>query len=274
MALAMPGEVEWAEVKTGIAIGVFRCGQPHVTPDVSQSQTVLSYTGRYARMCTRSRLSLAYHSATWPPPTQLNPPPPNLVYPAQLPAAQPAISLLPPTGRRVGLHHGLSPLASCSRTKGCCSGSAWWQWLERAYWCPSNDDGLHAFELYRHTQDVLARLGTWDTLPLLAGALWCYVDLLPASCAGSNGLALSAAQTKLRARNWRYMELPALLQLMSLRTCKEAIKTVDVYDLQQRMGQLRAEVRRKEDAAVAAQRSAKAERQIIEAAHKVGRVVV
>ncbi|KAJ9525049.1 hypothetical protein QJQ45_017394 [Haematococcus lacustris] len=32
----------------------------------------------------------------------------------------------------------------------------------------SKDDGLHAFELYRHTQDVLARLGTWDTLPLLA----------------------------------------------------------------------------------------------------------
>ncbi|GFH33552.1 BED-type domain-containing protein, partial [Haematococcus lacustris] len=29
---------------TGIAIGVFRSGQPHVTPDVSQSQTVVSYT--------------------------------------------------------------------------------------------------------------------------------------------------------------------------------------------------------------------------------------
>ncbi|GFH27552.1 hypothetical protein HaLaN_25892 [Haematococcus lacustris] len=72
----------------------------------------------------------------------------------------------------------------------------------------------------------------------------------------------------------RYMELPALLQLMSLRTCKEAIKTVDVHELQQHMGQLRAEVRLKEDAAAAAQRSAKAERQITEAAHKVGRVVV
>ncbi|KAJ9532066.1 hypothetical protein QJQ45_003789 [Haematococcus lacustris] len=32
----------------------------------------------------------------------------------------------------------------------------------------SKDDGLHAFEFYRHTQDVLARVGTWDTLPLLA----------------------------------------------------------------------------------------------------------
>ncbi|KAJ9519665.1 hypothetical protein QJQ45_013294 [Haematococcus lacustris] len=41
-----------------------------------------------------------------------------------------------------------------------------------------------------------------------------------------------------------------------------------------RMGQLRAEVRRKEDATAAAQRSAKAECQITEAAHKVGRVVV
>ncbi|KAJ9506126.1 hypothetical protein QJQ45_002447 [Haematococcus lacustris] len=29
----------------------------------------------------------------------------------------------------------------------------------------SKDDGLHAFELYRHTQDVLARLGTWDIAP-------------------------------------------------------------------------------------------------------------
>ncbi|GFH13028.1 hypothetical protein HaLaN_08828, partial [Haematococcus lacustris] len=31
---------------TGIAIGVIRCGQLHVTPDVSQSQTVVSYTGK------------------------------------------------------------------------------------------------------------------------------------------------------------------------------------------------------------------------------------
>ncbi|GFH20351.1 hypothetical protein HaLaN_17459, partial [Haematococcus lacustris] len=41
--------------------------------------------GRLARMCTRSRPSLAYHSATWPPPTQLDPPFPNLVFTAQLP---------------------------------------------------------------------------------------------------------------------------------------------------------------------------------------------
>ncbi|KAJ9523219.1 hypothetical protein QJQ45_024007, partial [Haematococcus lacustris] len=263
----------------------------------------------------------------------------------------------------------------------------------------SKDDGLHAFELYRHTQDVLARLGTWDTLPLLAGlhsqlqhlvpvdqreqqkqqlatylqehcgAMWTYyqhhvqaqmalphlfaalgssdqatrmevaIDVVyhaelrlpppedgqqqqqqqqqqrmqqqqqqedpygtwrqyasdiramavngdpgsPAlrlhleqyylACPISNAPVESLLQL-LKHGSGRYMELPALLQLMSLRTCKEALKTVDVNDLQQHMGQLRAEVRRKEDAAAAAQRSAKAERLITDAAHKVGRVVI
>ncbi|KAJ9532223.1 hypothetical protein QJQ45_003871 [Haematococcus lacustris] len=260
----------------------------------------------------------------------------------------------------------------------------------------SKDDGLHAFELYRHTQDVLARLGTWDTLPLLAGlhsqlqhlvpadqreqqkqqlatylqehcgAMWTYyqhhvqaqmalphlfaalgssdqatrmevaIDVVyhaelrlpppedgqqqqqqqrmqqqqqqedpygtwrqyasdiramavngdpgsPAlrlhleqyylACPISNAPVESLLQL-LKHGGGRYMELPALLQLMSLHTCKEAMKTVDVHDLQQHMGQLRAEVRRKEDATAAAQRSAKAERQITDATHKVGRVVI
>ncbi|KAJ9519068.1 hypothetical protein QJQ45_003542 [Haematococcus lacustris] len=44
----------------------------------------------------------------------------------------------------------------------------------------SKDDGLHAFELYRHTQDVLARLGTWDTLPLLACLHRCMSAWVPA----------------------------------------------------------------------------------------------
>ncbi|KAJ9509790.1 hypothetical protein QJQ45_011597 [Haematococcus lacustris] len=261
----------------------------------------------------------------------------------------------------------------------------------------SKDDGLHAFELYRHTQDVLARLGTWDKLPLLAclhsqllvpadqreqqkqqlatylqehcGAMWTYyqhhvqaqmalphlfaalgssdqatrmevaIDVVyhaelrlpppedgqqqqqqqqqqrmqqqqqqedpygtwrqyasdiramavngdpgsPAlrlhleqyylACPISNAPVESLLQL-LKHGGGRYMELPALLQLMSLHTCKEAMKTVGVHDLQQHMGQLRAEVRRKEDATAAAQRSAKAERQITDATHKVGRVVI
>ncbi|KAJ9531388.1 hypothetical protein QJQ45_006908 [Haematococcus lacustris] len=205
----------------------------------------------------------------------------------------------------------------------------------------SKDDGLHAFELYRHTQDVLARLGTWDTLPLLAGqqqkqqlatylqehcgAMWTYYQhhvqaqmALPHLFAalgssdqatrmevaidvvyhaelrlpppedgqqqqqqqqqrmqqqqqqedpygtwrqyasdiramavngdpGSPALRLHLEQyylaspisnapvesllQLLKHGGGRYMELPALLQLMSLRTCKEAIKTVDDNDL-------------------------------------------
>ncbi|GFH12891.1 hypothetical protein HaLaN_08666 [Haematococcus lacustris] len=42
-----------------------------------------------ALRCTRSRPSLAYHSATWPPPTQLDPPSPNLVLTTHLPIAPP-----------------------------------------------------------------------------------------------------------------------------------------------------------------------------------------
>ncbi|GFH20650.1 hypothetical protein HaLaN_17805 [Haematococcus lacustris] len=59
------------------------------------------------------------------------------------------------SGRRVSLHHGLSPLASCSRTTACCSGSAWWQWLGRASWCP---------------QQQLTPAGTTPELAVPAGA--------------------------------------------------------------------------------------------------------
>ncbi|KAJ9512802.1 hypothetical protein QJQ45_028999 [Haematococcus lacustris] len=50
----------------------------------------------------------------------------------------------------------------------------------------SKDDGLHAFELYRHTQDVLARLGTWDTLPLLACLKACLCQQISASSRSSS----------------------------------------------------------------------------------------
>ncbi|KAJ9505343.1 hypothetical protein QJQ45_012102 [Haematococcus lacustris] len=104
-------------------------------------------------------------------------------------------------------------------------------------------------------------------------ALRLHLEQYYLACPISNAPVESLLQL-LKHGGGRYMELPALLQLMSLRTCKEAMKTVDVHDLQQHMGQLRAEVRRKEDATAAAQRSAKAERQITDAAHKVGRVVI
>ncbi|KAJ9521591.1 hypothetical protein QJQ45_008923 [Haematococcus lacustris] len=104
-------------------------------------------------------------------------------------------------------------------------------------------------------------------------ALRLHLEQYYLACPISNAPVESLLQL-LKHGGGRYMELPALLQLMSLHTCKEAMKTVDVHDLQQHMGQLRAEVRRKEDATAAAQRSAKAERQITDATHKVGRVVI
>ncbi|KAJ9512583.1 hypothetical protein QJQ45_018918 [Haematococcus lacustris] len=104
-------------------------------------------------------------------------------------------------------------------------------------------------------------------------ALRLHLEQYYLACPISNAPVESLLQL-LKHGGGKYMELPALLQLMSLHTCKEAVKTVDVHDLQQRMGQLRAEVRRKEDATAAAQRSAKAERQITDATHKVGRVVI
>ncbi|KAJ9509991.1 hypothetical protein QJQ45_011672 [Haematococcus lacustris] len=178
----------------------------------------------------------------------------------------------------------------------------------------SKDDGLHAFELYRHTQDaqmalphLFAALGSSDQATRMAVAVDVvyHAELrLPPPEDGQRMQQQQQQQQEQQQEDpygtWRqyasdiramavngdpgspalrlhieqYMELPALLQLMSLRTCKEAMKTVDVHDLQQHMGQLRAEVRRKEDAAAAARRSAKAERQITDAAHIVGRVVI
>ncbi|KAJ9522332.1 hypothetical protein QJQ45_008200 [Haematococcus lacustris] len=216
----------------------------------------------------------------------------------------------------------------------------------------SKDDGLHTFELYRRTQDVLARLETWDTLPLLAGLhsqqisassrssslrpicrctaqmalphlfaalgsshpatrMEVAVDVvyhaevrLPPSEDGQqqqqeqqlqqqedphgtwrqyasdiramalrlhlqqyylaspiSNAPLESLLQLLKHGGGRYMELPALLQLMSLRTCKEAMKTVDVHDLQQRMGQLRPEVRRKEDHSGQQRQSARSQMQ-------------
>ncbi|KAJ9510324.1 hypothetical protein QJQ45_015787 [Haematococcus lacustris] len=103
----------------------------------------------------------------------------------------------------------------------------------------------------------------WEQSP----ALRLHLEQYYLACPISNAPVESLLQL-LKHGGGRYMELPALLQLMSLHTCKEAMKTVDVHDLQQHMGQLRAEVRRKEDATAAAQRSAKAERQITDATHK------
>ncbi|KAJ9522540.1 hypothetical protein QJQ45_008382 [Haematococcus lacustris] len=177
----------------------------------------------------------------------------------------------------------------------------------------SKDDGLHAFELYRHTQDAqmalphhFAALGSSDQATRMEVAIdvvyHAELRLPPPEDGQQQQQQQQQQEQEDPYGTWRqyapdiramavngdpsspalrlhleqyYLACPiSNAPLMSLRTCKEAIKTVDVNDLQQRMGQLRAEGRRKEDATAAAQRSAKAERQITDAAHKVGRVVV
>ncbi|KAJ9509920.1 hypothetical protein QJQ45_011478 [Haematococcus lacustris] len=149
---------------------------------------------------------------------------------------------------------------------------------------PPPEDGQQQQQQQQQQQEQEDPYGTWrqyapDIRAMAvngdpsSSALRLHLEQYYLACPISNAPVESLLQL-LKHGGGRYMELPALLQLMSLRTCKEAIKTVDVNDLQQRMGQLRAEVRRKEDATAAAQRSAKAERQITDAAHKVGRVVV
>ncbi|GFH16433.1 hypothetical protein HaLaN_12852 [Haematococcus lacustris] len=51
--------------KTGIVIGVFRCGQPHVTPDVSQSQTVAAWRGcEETRNCVGQRCIAVHEEPT------------------------------------------------------------------------------------------------------------------------------------------------------------------------------------------------------------------
>ncbi|KAJ9522287.1 hypothetical protein QJQ45_008122 [Haematococcus lacustris] len=71
-----------------------------------------------------------------------------------------------------------------------------------------------------------------------------------------------------------FMELPALLELMSMRTHIDAIDGVDVLDFAQRLPELRKEMRREEAAAAMAQRIAKAEMKAAAATHRVGQVVV
>ncbi|KAJ9522586.1 hypothetical protein QJQ45_019668 [Haematococcus lacustris] len=71
-----------------------------------------------------------------------------------------------------------------------------------------------------------------------------------------------------------FMELPALLELMSMRTHSDAVDGVDVLDFAQRLPELRKEVRREEAAAARERRTAKAEMKAAAATHRVGQVVV
>ncbi|KAJ9511862.1 hypothetical protein QJQ45_004550 [Haematococcus lacustris] len=103
--------------------------------------------------------------------------------------------------------------------------------------------------------------------------LQAHLEVYYLACPISNAPVESLLQL-LKHGTGMFMELPALLELMSLRTHIDAIDGVDVLDFAQRLPELRKEVRREEAAAAMARRIAKAEMKAAAATHRVGQVVV
>ncbi|KAJ9521541.1 hypothetical protein QJQ45_008832 [Haematococcus lacustris] len=100
-----------------------------------------------------------------------------------------------------------------------------------------------------------------------------HLEVYYLACPVSNAPVESLLQL-LKHGTGMFMELPALLELMSMRTHIDAIGGVDVLDFAQRLPELRKEVRREEAAAAMARRIAKAEMKAAAATHRVGQVVV
>ncbi|KAJ9531053.1 hypothetical protein QJQ45_000932 [Haematococcus lacustris] len=100
-----------------------------------------------------------------------------------------------------------------------------------------------------------------------------HLEVYYLACPVSNAPVESLLQL-LKHGTGMFMELPALLELMSMRTHIDAIGGVDVLDFAQRLPELRKEVRREEAAAAMARRIAKAEIKAAAATHRVGQVVV
>ncbi|KAJ9532304.1 hypothetical protein QJQ45_010394 [Haematococcus lacustris] len=100
-----------------------------------------------------------------------------------------------------------------------------------------------------------------------------HLEVYYLACTVSNAPVESLLQL-LKHGTGMFMELPALLELMSMRTHIDAIGGVDVLDFAQRLPELRKEVRREEAAAAMARRIAKAEMKAAAATHRVGQVVV
>ncbi|KAJ9516329.1 hypothetical protein QJQ45_001068 [Haematococcus lacustris] len=103
--------------------------------------------------------------------------------------------------------------------------------------------------------------------------LQAHLEVYYLACPISNAPVESLLQL-LKHGTGMFMELPALLELMSMRTHIDAIDGVDVLDFAQRLPELRKEVRREEAAAAMARRIAKAEMKAAAATHRVGQVVV
>ncbi|KAJ9505658.1 hypothetical protein QJQ45_010617 [Haematococcus lacustris] len=103
--------------------------------------------------------------------------------------------------------------------------------------------------------------------------LQAHLEVYYLACPVSNAPVESLLQ-QLKHGTGMYMELPAVLELMSMRIHSDAIDGVDVLDFAQRLPELRKEVRREEAAAARARRIAKAEMKAAATTHRVGQVVV
>ncbi|GFH09721.1 hypothetical protein HaLaN_04913, partial [Haematococcus lacustris] len=93
------------------------------------------------------------------------------------------------------------------------------------------------------------------------------------ACLVSNASVKSLLQ-QLKHGTGMYMELPAVLEIMSMPIDSDAIDGVDVLYFAQRLSELRKEERREEAAAARAQQTAKAEMKAAATTHRVGQVVV
>ncbi|KAJ9504630.1 hypothetical protein QJQ45_013595, partial [Haematococcus lacustris] len=100
-----------------------------------------------------------------------------------------------------------------------------------------------------------------------------HLEVYYLACPVSNAPVESLLQL-LKHGTGMFMELPALLELMSMRIHIDAIDGVDVLDFAQQLPGLRKEVRREEAAAARVRRTAKAEMKAAAANHRVGQVVV
>ncbi|KAJ9510721.1 hypothetical protein QJQ45_027630 [Haematococcus lacustris] len=103
--------------------------------------------------------------------------------------------------------------------------------------------------------------------------LQAHLEVYHLACPISNAPVESLLQL-LKHGTGMFMELPALLELMSMRTHIDAIDGVNVLDFAQRLPELRKEVWCEEAAAAMARRMAKAEMKAAAATHRVGQVVV
>ncbi|KAL6749530.1 hypothetical protein V8C86DRAFT_3145171 [Haematococcus lacustris] len=137
----------------------------------------------------------------------------------------------------------------------------------------SKDDGLHAFELYRHIQQFQLNIQAMAEGSPCSTGLRLHLEVYFLACPTSNAPVESLLQL-LKHGAGRFMELPALLEHMSLHTHRSTLNNIDVQDFTLQLPKLRAAVRLHEVVATVARAPATAARKATAAACSVGVVVV